>query len=67
MPDQLLTRVRSRKQELEKQANINSFKSSIRTGIISLILAVGYIMIGWTGLKNMGIIKGKGHRQNPAR
>ena len=67
LPDQLLTRVRSRKQELEKQANINSFKSSIRTGISSLLLAVGYIMIGWTGLKNMGIIKGKGHRQNPAR
>lgn len=67
LPDQLLTRVRSRKQELEKQANINSFKSSIRTGISSLLLAVGYIMIGWTGLKNMGIIKGKGHRPNPAR
>ena len=67
LPDQLLTRVRSRKQELEKQANRNSFKSSLRTGISSLLLAVGYIMIGWTGLKNMGIIKGKGHRQNPAR
>ncbi|MEM1170679.1 MAG: HpsJ family protein [Cyanobacteria bacterium P01_H01_bin.35] len=67
LPNQLLTRIRSRQQELEEQANTNSFKSSLRTGISSLLLAVGYIMIGWTGLKNMGIIKGKGRRQNPAR
>lgn len=67
LPTQLLTRIRTRKQELEEQANSNSFKSSIRTGLSSLLLAIGYIMIGWTGLKNMGIIKGKGRRQNPAR
>ncbi|NES76778.1 MULTISPECIES: HpsJ family protein [unclassified Okeania] len=67
LPTQLLTRIRTRKQELEEQANSNSFKSSFRTGFSSLLLAVGYIMIGWTGLKNMGIIKGKGRRQNPAR
>ncbi|MGD1716581.1 hormogonium polysaccharide biosynthesis protein HpsJ [Hydrocoleum sp. CS-953] len=67
LPNQLLTRIRSRKQELEAQANTNSFKSSLRTGLSSLLLAVGYIMIGWTGLKNMGILKGKGRRQNPAR
>ncbi len=67
LPTQLLTRIRSRKQELEEQANRNSFKSSLRTGLSSLLLAVGYIMIGWTGLKSMGIIKGKGRRQNPAR
>ncbi|NEQ39528.1 MAG: hypothetical protein F6K40_26035 [Okeania sp. SIO3I5] len=67
LPTQLKTRIRSRKLELEEQANTNSFKSSIRTGISSLLLAVGYIMIGWTGLKSMGIIKGKGRRQNPAR
>jgi len=67
LPTQLKTRILNRKQELEGQANTNSFKSSIRTGISSLLLAVGYIMIGWAGLKNMGIIKGKGRRQNPAR
>ncbi|NET43698.1 HpsJ family protein [Okeania sp. SIO2B3] len=67
LPTQLLTRIRTRKQELEEQANTNSFKSSLRTGLSSLLLAIGYIMIGWTGLKNMGIIKGKGRRQNPAR
>ena len=67
LPTQLLTRIRSRKQELEEQANQNSFKSSMRTGLSSLLLSIGYIMIGWTGLKNMGIIKGKGRRQNPAR
>ncbi len=67
LPNQLLTRIRSRKQELEEQANTNSFKSSLRTGLSSLLLAVGYIMIGWTGLKNMGIIKGKGRRPNPGK
>ncbi|MDY7008070.1 MAG: HpsJ family protein [Cyanobacteriota bacterium] len=67
LPTQLLTRIRTRKQELQEQANTSSFKSSIRTGLSSLLLAIGYIMIGWTGLKNMGIIKGKGRRQNPAR
>ncbi len=67
LPSQLLTRIRTRKQELEEQANSNSFKSSIRIGISSLLLAVGYIMIGWTGLKSMGIIGSKGRRQNPAR
>ncbi|NEO52852.1 MAG: hypothetical protein F6K54_07005 [Okeania sp. SIO3B5] len=67
LPTQLLTRIRTRKQELEEQAKTNSFKSMLRTGLSSLLLAVGYIMIGWTGLKNMGIIKSKGRRQNPAR
>ncbi|MDJ0517058.1 MAG: hypothetical protein F6K22_18450 [Okeania sp. SIO2F4] len=57
LPDQLLTRIRSRKQELEEQANRNSFKSSLRTGLSSLLLAVGYILIGWTGLKNLDKIK----------
>ncbi|MGB3508319.1 MAG: HpsJ family protein [Microcoleaceae cyanobacterium] len=67
LPTQLLTRIRTRKQELEEQANTNSFKSSLRTGISSLLLAVGYIMIGWMGLKSMGIIGGKGRRKTPIR
>lgn len=67
LPTQLLTQIRTRKQELEEQTNTNSFKSSLRTGISSLLLAVGYIMIGWMGLKSMGIIGGKGRRQTPAR
>lgn len=67
LPDQLLTRIRSRQQELEEQANTNSFKSSMRTGLSSLLLALGYMMIGWTGLKNMGIVKSKGRRPNPAK
>ncbi|MEB3341165.1 HpsJ family protein [Okeania sp.] len=67
LPDQLLTRIRSRKQELEEQANTNSFKSSLRTGLSSLLLALGYMMIGWTGLKNMGVVKSKGRRPNPVK
>ncbi|MDJ0554547.1 MAG: HpsJ family protein [Microcoleaceae cyanobacterium MO_207.B10] len=67
LPTRFLTRIRTRKQELEEQANTSSLKSSLRTGISSLILAVGYIMIGWMGLKNMGIIGAKGRRKTPVR
>jgi hypothetical protein len=67
LPTQLLTRIRSRKQELEEQANTSSFKSSLRTGISSLLLAIGYIMIGWMGLKSMGIIGGKKRPKTPIR
>lgn len=67
LPTQLLNRIRTRKQELEEQANSRTFRSSFQTGISSLLLAIGYIMIGWTGLKSMGILAGKGRRRSPAR
>ncbi len=62
-----LTRIRTQEKQSKEQVNSRAFKSSVRIGLSSLLLALGYIMIGWTGLKNMGIIKGKGRRQNPAR
>lgn len=67
LPTQLLTGIRNRKQQLEEQANTSSFKSSLRTGISSLLLAVGYILIGWTGLKSIGIIGGKRRPKTPVR
>ena len=55
---QKLTEIREGKQELEQQAKTRSLKSSLQTGISSLLLAIGYIGIGWTGLKTVGILGG---------
>jgi len=67
LPTQLLSRIRSRKQELEENASTVTFKSSLQTGINSLLLAIGYITIGATGLKSMGIGGGKGRRRQQPR
>lgn len=58
LPTQLLTQIRERKQQLEDQAKGRSLKSSLQTGLSSLFLAIGYIAIGWTGLKGLGILGG---------
>lgn len=63
-PNRALTQIRIQGKQSKEQVKSRAFKSSIRIGLNSLLLSVGYIMIGWTGLKNMGIIKGKGRRQN---
>jgi Sec-independent protein translocase protein TatA len=67
LPTQLLGRIRSRKQELEQNTSTTTFKSSLQTGINSLLLAIGYITIGATGLKSMGIGGGKGRRRQMPR
>jgi hypothetical protein len=56
---QQLTQIRSRLAERENQAKIRSVKSGLQTGISSLLLAVSYSAIGWTGLKNLGFIGGR--------
>ncbi len=65
LPTQLLGQIRDRKQELEQQAKTQSLKSSLQTGISSLLLAIGYITMGWSGLKGLGILRG-GSRRKPA-
>jgi ABC-type multidrug transport system fused ATPase/permease subunit len=47
------TQVRSRKLEAERRAKTEALKSALRIGISSLLLAVGYITIGWTGLRDL--------------
>ena len=51
--DRGLGQIRGRKQQLEDQAKTNSIKSAIRTGLSSLLLSIGYLSIGWTGLMSM--------------
>jgi hypothetical protein len=56
---QQLTEIRSGLAEREEQIRIRSVKSGLQTGISSLLLAVCYSTIGWTGLKNLGFIGGR--------
>ncbi len=51
---QRLSQIRTQKQELEQKARQDAWKSGLRVGISSLLWAIGYIAIGWTGLRNMG-------------
>ncbi len=53
LPDQLTGQIRQRELELERQTRLAAWKSAFRIGTSSLLLAIGYILIGWTGLKGM--------------
>lgn len=51
------TQIRQQKEDLQKRAQNNALKSGVRTGLSSLLLAIGYLGIGGTGLlamKNAG-------------
>lgn len=48
------TQLRSGKLEAEKRAKTEAWKQGLRTGVSSLLLSLGYIVIGWTGLRSMG-------------
>lgn len=64
--NQRRNQVRQRKEDAEKQAKDNAWKSGLRIGVSSLLLSIGYSIIGWTGLKGAGALKG-GKRKAPAR
>lgn len=66
LENQQLTQIRGQKEQLMEQTKITALKSGLQTGISSLILAAGYIAIGWGGLKNMGYLK-LGRRKAPVR
>ncbi|WP_413175660.1 HpsJ family protein [Anabaena azotica] len=65
--NQRISQIRQRKEEAEKQAKDGAWKSGLRIGISSLLLSIGYIIIGWTGLKGMGALQAGGKRKAPAR
>jgi hypothetical protein len=52
--DEALNQIRSQKQKKEGEIRGEAFKASIRTGLGGLMLAVGYTLIGWLGLAEMG-------------
>ncbi len=51
--NQRLTEIRQGRQQAEKQTRGDAWKSGLRIGVGSLLLSLGYIIIGWTGLKRM--------------
>jgi hypothetical protein len=58
LQSQQLSQVRQRRDEAQQQARDNAWKSGLRIGISSLLLSIGYIIIGWTGLKGRGAVQG---------
>lgn len=42
------------KEEAENRAKTEALKLGLRTGLSSLFLAIGYIVVGWTGLRSLG-------------
>jgi flagellar biosynthesis GTPase FlhF len=66
LANQQLSQIRERKEEAEKQARERAWRSGLRIGMSSLLLAIGYIIIGWAGLRGMGATQGGG-RKVPAR
>jgi ABC-type multidrug transport system fused ATPase/permease subunit len=59
--------IRERKEAGEKQARDGAWKSGLRIGISSLLLSIGYIIIGWTGLRGMSAKPGGSGRKVAAR
>jgi hypothetical protein len=67
LANQRLSQIRQRKEEAEQQAKDGAWKSGLRIGLSSLLLSIGYIIIGWTGLRSMGAFQGSGGRKATAR
>jgi ABC-type multidrug transport system fused ATPase/permease subunit len=51
---ELQTQLKSQKQERKNTTNTEVLKQALRTGLSSLMLAIGYTIIGWFGMKSMG-------------
>ncbi len=51
--EQNLQQLQNQKQEVEKKANERMIKTGVRTSLASFLLAIAYIVIGWTGLKRV--------------
>jgi hypothetical protein len=47
-------KLRDGKLTLENRAKTEAWKSGLKTGLSSMLLAIGYIVIGWTGLRSLG-------------
>jgi hypothetical protein len=56
--DQEKRQIREQKENAEKQAKDQAWKSGLRIGMSSLLLSIGYIIIGWTGMRSMGMGQG---------
>lgn len=50
---QLQTQVGLRKKQAQETRRTDDLKSGLRVGIGSLLLAIGFSVVGWTGLRNL--------------
>ncbi|NJN88600.1 MAG: hypothetical protein HC881_22855 [Leptolyngbyaceae cyanobacterium SL_7_1] len=50
---QIQTQIGVRRQDLLASTRTEAIKSGVRIGLGSLLLAIGYLIIGWTGLRNL--------------
>lgn len=57
LANQRITQIRSQKEQQLEKTSDDAIKE-LRTGLSSLLLAIGYIIIGWTGLRNVGVLQG---------
>ncbi len=57
--NQALTQIGSEKKRLEDQARTDSWKTGLRIGISSLLLALGYTFIGWSGLRELNLFSSR--------
>ena len=67
LANQRLTQIRQDKEAAEKRAKDSAWRSGLRVGISSLLLSIGYIIIGFTGLKNRVATNRGGKRKATAR
>lgn len=67
LANQRLTQIRNDKEAAVKRAKDTAWKSGLRVGMSSLLLSIGYIIIGWTGLRSKGAASGGGKRKATAR
>ncbi len=49
--DELQTQLRSQQKERKDRARTETIKQGVRIGLSSLMLAIGYLFMGWLGLK----------------
>lgn len=51
--ERLQTQIGTRRQELEQQVRLQARKSGVRISSSSILLAIGYSVIGWIGLRRL--------------
>jgi len=64
---QKLTEIRDKRDKYLEQSQQEALKSGLRIGLSSLLLSIGYIFIGWTGLRSQGVMAGGGGRKASVR
>lgn len=62
LANQQLSQINERKEEAATREREGAWRSGVRIGISSLLLSIGYIIIGWTGLRNMGTLQGNSRK-----